>query len=479
MSSRKKKNTITLVSLLAAMALLIVGYALLVDYNKEQEEKEAAKEDEFYVLSNQEEDAFTNIAVTVGDTSFELVYEGDTWYLSGDDEFPLDQTKAGAMADNLESLTSEQLVIESPEDLAEYGLDQPAITVVGTTSFGDTVTIAFGDELAAGSGYYSMVNGEEKVYVLTSTIRSKYDMSMTDLLAVEDTPDIDDTLITGVKVVSDTFPSFTLLYDENNATDYSGQNLYPWYISDVYPENVNADTTAVNDMLTNYTTFSLSSCVDYKKENLGEYGLASPKTALSVWYREEEDADVLEYTLYVGNQNEDGNYYVRPEDSDCTYIMTASNISKKFEVEPFDFVSKYTHLLNIDTVEKLNITIGNQIYTYQIDHTVTTDDEGNETTESKFYVNGTLHEDEQTFRNFYQSIIALSVDGVMPEDAEYESSPVLTLEFVRSKEYGKDVVVSYLPYNDSYYAVEVNGTVNYMIDMREVDELMTSIQQFE
>ena len=106
MSSRKKKNTITLVSLLAAMALLIVGYALLVDYNKEQEEKEAAKEDEFYVLSNQEEDAFTNIAVTVGDTSFELVYEGDTWYLSGDDEFPLDQTKAGAMADNLESVTS-------------------------------------------------------------------------------------------------------------------------------------------------------------------------------------------------------------------------------------------------------------------------------------------------------------------------------------------------------------------------------------
>ncbi|MBE5962471.1 MAG: DUF4340 domain-containing protein [Lachnospiraceae bacterium] len=479
MTGRKKKNLISLVSLLVVLMLLIVGYALVADRNKKQEEKEAAKEDTSYILSNQEEDAFSNISVTSGDTAFELVYEGDTWYLSGDDEFPLDQTKAGAMADGLESLSSNQLVIESPEDLSEYGLKDPLITVVGTTTYGDTITIAFGDELAAGNGYYSMVNGEAKVYVLTSTIRDKYDMSMTDLLKVEDTPDIDDTLITGVKVSSDTFPSFTLLYDENNATDHSGQNLYPWYISDVYPQNVNADTTAVNDMLTNYTTFSLSSCVDYKKENLGQYGLSTPKTTLSVWYREEEDGEVLEYTVYVGNQDENGNYYVRPENSDCTYIMTASNINKKFDVNPFDFVSKYTHLLNINTVEELNATMNDQKYSYKIDTTMTTDDAGTETTENTFYVNGTLYEEEQTFRNFYQSIIALSVDGVMPEGASYQDNPVLTLEFVRSEEYGGNVTVRYLPYNDSYYAVEVNGIVTYMIDMRKVDDMILSIQEFE
>ncbi len=61
--------------------------------------------------------------------SFEMERHGKDWDLSGNDAGRIDPDKIKTLLDSLASLHIDKFVIDAPTDLAEYGLDKPALTL--------------------------------------------------------------------------------------------------------------------------------------------------------------------------------------------------------------------------------------------------------------------------------------------------------------------------------------------------------------
>lgn len=480
--NKKRKNALTLIAMLGLLVVMLGAYGLLLQHNKDVENLSEEEEETQIPLNEMEESEIKELQVLNESTEFTLINKDELWSLKEEEAFPVDQDVASNLASRMASLQATKEVIENAEDLSEYGLDSPEITVTIKKSDDSIMTMSIGDQLTTGNGYYASINNGTTVYVVEALVRNTFVTKKNDLMLIEDLPSISTELITGVKVTSNQFSNFTLMHDENNKDDYSGSSLYPWYITGYYKENANADLTAANQLLTNYTSLSFKEGVDYKKENLDQYGLKTPETSLTIWYREEEGGEVKDLTLYLGNQNDQGEYYVRVEGSDCTYTMASSMVSTLFDIDVYSMTAKSTNLISIDSITNFTVNTGSISHMYTVDQEVSSDSEGKETTTDIFAVDGVVYEDDTSFRSFYQNLIGLSIDGVLPEDATVESDPVLRISWQLKEEKAngeKTYTVEYLPYNNDSYAVRTNDKLLFTISKEKVAAAIEAIKEFE
>lgn len=480
--NKKRKNTLTLIAMLGLLVVMIGAYGLLLQHNKDVENTSDEEEEAQIPLNEIEESEIKELQVLNETTEFTLINKDEMWSLKEEEAFPVDQNTASNLASRMASLQATKEVIENANDLAEYGLDSPEITVTIKKSDDSTMTLSIGDQLTTGNDYYATINNETTVYVVEALVRNTFITEKNDLMQIEELPSINTELITGVKVTSNQFSNFTLIYDENNKDDYSGSSLYPWYITGHYKENANADLTAVNQLLTNYTSLSFKEGVDYKKENLDQYGLKTPENALTIWYREEEGGEVKDLTLYLGNQNDQGEYYVRLEGSDSTYTMASSTVSALFDVDVYSITAKSTNLISIDSITNFTVNTGSISHMYTVEQEVSTDSEGKETTTDIFAVDGVVYKDDTNFRSFYQNLIGLTIEGILPEDATIKEDPVLRISWQLKEEKAngeKTYTVEYLPYDNDSYAVRTNDKLLFTISKEKVAAAIKAIKEFE
>lgn len=480
--NKKRKNTLTLIAMLGLLVVMIGAYGLLLQHNKDVENTSDEEEEAQIPLNEIEESEIKELQVLNETTEFTLINKDEMWSLKEEEAFPVDQNTASNLASRMASLQATKEVIENANDLAEYGLDSPEITVTIKKSDDSTMTLSIGDQLTTGNDYYATINNETTVYVVEALVRNTFITEKNDLMQIEDLPSIKTELITGVKVTSNQFSNFTLMYDENNKDDYSGSSLYPWYITGHYKENANADLTAVNQLLTNYTSLSFKEGVDYKKENLDQYGLKTPENALTIWYREEEGGEVKDLTLYLGNQNDQGEYYVRLEGFDSTYTIASSTVSALFDVDVYSITAKSTNLISIDSITNFTVNTGSISHMYTVEQEVSTDSEGKETTTDIFAVDGVVYEDDTNFRSFYQNLIGLTIEGILPEDATIKEDPVLRISWQLKEEKAngeKTYTVEYLPYDNDSYAVRTNDKLLFTISKEKVAAAIMAIKEFE
>ena len=58
----------------------------------------------------------------------------------------------------------------TPEQMAEYGLDDPQAYWILTTTTGEVYQVNVGDILVTAGGYYVALDGRETVYILSTTL---------------------------------------------------------------------------------------------------------------------------------------------------------------------------------------------------------------------------------------------------------------------------------------------------------------------
>ena len=474
MNKKKKNNTLTIIFLLLILILAGISYGMLKSHNdkieKEKEQEDA--EDSKVVLNDFEADSIVNISVTSTDGNFVFVKEEDTWVLQGEEDYPLSQSKLSSMAAGIAKLSAECLVVENAEDLSEYGLDQPSILVKAVTIEGKEYSLQIGDKLATDTDYYGIVANEDTVYVIPMATRTKYVVTKDDLFDIESSPSITADNIREVKVTSEAFGDLHMVYDKNNPIDYSGTGTYPWYIKDTYVNPINMDNTMTGEILSNYTVFSFSKGIDYKVENQKNYGLTAPSATVFVRYLSTEGEE-KSYTLRIGNTDSEGNYYVSPDGSNRTYLMTKDSVDKKINIEDKDsYLSKFTHMVNILNIEKVSVSAAGKNKVYEIKRTDATDSDGNTTTTETFYIDG-VEADETEFRTTYQQIIGLKMAEPLKEVVHISGDAVLTLTFTEAD--GEELIVEYHPYSDDRYTVTVNGKTSALADKTEIDTFAETI----
>lgn len=160
----RKKQWIILV---IALAAIVAASAGLKGYQKKQDQKAAQQEEDEKVYALQfTSDDVTGISYEYSGETLEFTKTDDTWSCNADPTVQIDADKMKTMLSSLGSMTADSTV-ENPEDVSEYGIDQPTQQVTLNFSDGSEKTLTFGTENEIVGGTYVQVSGDDNCMDVT------------------------------------------------------------------------------------------------------------------------------------------------------------------------------------------------------------------------------------------------------------------------------------------------------------------------
>ena len=293
--SMRKKNKGILI-LLAVLILLVAVYFGLRTWNAQQEEK-AQEEQEaatVHVTDTSAED-IVSLKFNVGNGGLEFSKEDDQWYYTPDKDFPLQQSYPEDMAETVGSITAGRELTDG-DSIDAYVLDEPAYTIEYTDADGNTTELLFGD--MTGDDYYVMLNGNDTVYTVNSSVIDPFNYTLDDMARLDDYPSIGSGNL--VKEV---------ITQNGETTTYDSED-----------EDQAEDIAAVAGGL---GAVSLSEAADYsvEDEDLDVYGLdEDSRITVEATYTQDDEEHL--FTLYIGNEDGSGNRYVMLNDSRIVYLIS-------------------------------------------------------------------------------------------------------------------------------------------------------------
>ena len=171
---KQKKQMIVLVILLI---LLILAYAGVHFYSKKQEEKESAKaEAEKIRATDMEVSDITQFSYVLDGTTLSFTKNGTEWTYDGDQSIDIDESALETLLKKSAAITATDEVTEY-DNLADFGLDNPANTVTLKTDAGLT-TIYIGSQNEITSEYYLKTGDSDTIYVVDSATATCFDKAV-------------------------------------------------------------------------------------------------------------------------------------------------------------------------------------------------------------------------------------------------------------------------------------------------------------
>lgn len=177
-----KKQKIQMCILLAVCGLCVGGYFAISRH--EFEIKEELSE---VLVTDFNKDDVTGLTVS-GDYELKLVKGDDgVWKEESIPEKAIKQESVNMLLSEIDNITTSETVIEAPEDLSQYGLDEPFRTITAELSDGTSVTICAGAKSDLLSKYYVKTEGGESVYMVDSYIVEDFAKTPEELVEEETT----------------------------------------------------------------------------------------------------------------------------------------------------------------------------------------------------------------------------------------------------------------------------------------------------
>ena len=243
-----------------------------------------------------------------------------------------------------------------------------------------------------------------------------------------------------------------------------------WEITNPYDEIATVNTENMYEMFGVLVNFDLSNGVDASD---ADTGLDTTQTYFTVDFvntvnddtaRETEDADATA-TILIGNTDDNGDYYACVKGyEDAVYLLSKESVNSLLELKPFNLLLKIPALVNIDTLDSVDMTIGKKTYTMKLDDV-----------DYKF---GKKTVKKEKFTELYQALQSVMLDSDIEEAKDaVEKEEVLAVTFHRNTEEAPEVTLKYYTYDDTYDSVEINGTERFLVKAEDVDALVKQIKK--
>lgn len=386
---KKKKKLIGLLTALVVLILLTAAYFCLKNYNKEQE-AESETEDTSVAVTSIEESDITGLTYILDKEKLEFKKENNSWYYTDDKNFPVDQDKVKTLLDNFKDIKAVR-DLGQLENLDDYGLKEPSNTVTVISNNGVETVFYIGNENETTGDYYMYMNNPEHIYTVSSTFANAFNGKLYDLVVDSSFPSITSNTI--IKAVVDQT-------DNQLTLESSRDDSATWSVKDSKNKKKEADGTKSNQLLSNVTSLNFKDYIDYDCKNLDQYGLKDPSAVITLDYTVTHEAEsssepgsepasepaselgtepgsetasapgsesasepgtktteaddvqteesesetqstklvteVKQVILQIGNQTEDGDYYVKTSDNNEVHTMSADALKPWLEAQYSD-----------------------------------------------------------------------------------------------------------------------------------------------
>lgn len=318
------KQTKTLAALAAALVVCGGAYAALRVWN----DRQAQIDDTVYVTQLSD---LTGLSLTNGQGELSFTKAEDVWQYDGDDAFPADQEAVEDLAEQIGSLAAIR-VIDDPEDLSAYGLDEPALQATVTAGDGTAVTLLLGD--VSDSYCYAKRTDSDTVYTVSTDLPENLEsLELLDLAAIPDFPDLGTdtissltwesggTTLTLTKTETAGTESGDSSADASSSSESAEETEPAW---DVNGTAIPSDNSAFTSLMDQISSLAFDACYDYKGEAeiLSACGLNTPVGVLTVTYGEGETL-----TLTIGALDGTGDsYYAQLSGDPAVYLLSADSV---------------------------------------------------------------------------------------------------------------------------------------------------------
>ncbi len=162
-----KKKKVQLIILCVIFLVVVLAFIALKMYQKnitDEVQEEAAS----YQVLNTDVSEVTGIGIITEEGTTDLIREDGTWKCLEDESVEIDSSLVESFLENICLITSDTR-IENVEDMQQYGLDEPTVSV--TIQWDNNMyTIKLGDYNSMITSYYISINDEKIVYTADSSI---------------------------------------------------------------------------------------------------------------------------------------------------------------------------------------------------------------------------------------------------------------------------------------------------------------------
>lgn len=455
-----------------SMLALVLAFVILIGsyfYIKNKPQKEETS-DEPSVTSEQlldvEKDKIVKMVLTskAGEISFEK--KGDKWTATGSNA-NIDQNTVDSIASSFVELSSEKLIEENPADLSKYGLKEPEVTAKAILQSGEEKIVYLGNKTPTGSSYYLMVKGVSKVYTVESRFGTNFSYKLDELKDKTFAASIDVTKINYFKVTPSQGKVVEIKANEQSeeAQQY-GINVFN--LVQPYKQQFSVETTKFEEVIKVIPEIGITDIVEDEAKNLSKYGLDKPKFDVIA-----TDTDKKTFHILIGNDASDTLTYFKLADGKAVYTTSKEQLSK-FNVDPFSLISRFSNIVNIDDVDRIEIAAKDKKYDITLSRKLTkkAEKEGEKDEYETTYKVNDKEIKEEDFKKYYQVVIGLLVDA--ESEKAVSGSPEVTTTFYLNKGDKKQQVVQYIPYDNNFYAVLKNGATEFVIAKDKVNAMLNA-----
>ena len=429
------RNAIILVVI---VALLGCAYYFL-NRSKNTGDNTDTSTDDIIKILDYTTDNIKSVTLKNSEGTFVIVKKDTNWVLSSPTDFTADSSVMSGIVINAATVIADKVIEENAADLAQYGLDKP-VDIMVSLNDGKEKTLQIGNLTPTKGSYYVKLKDSSKIYTVSTYTAEQLLVKRNDMK--------DKVLFT---IKSEDIIAFSMDRKGGNVFKSKKTSESEW--SMLEPIQGSTNTSALGPMLDAITQTGVSKYIEEKPSDLNKYGLGNPS------YVFEFETSSQKYKLLMGSEETKGSQiYAMLEGRN--EVFTIDETAYNFIDKPLkEIIDVFAYIVNIDQVNKIELTMDGKTTTMGLD--VFKDAEGkSDSDKDKFTVNGKDasmkdKDDKQPFRNFYQSLIGISLDEIDPGVVPAGTPEVSITYYLKSAP--GTMKVDFISKDADYYYVMRNG----------------------
>ena len=330
----------------AALFLVFLALGAYVYFTEYRGQEQRQKQEESKKKAFQVEDKdISEISLIYPDRTLSAVKKGDKqWTMTSPAGMEADSDEWQLLASNIPRIEREDTVAQNAQDLAPYGLKEPAVKVSAKTKDGKAVEIQFGSENPRKTFTYAKFPSSNDVFLTASNWEKTFTKTVSDLRnkkVLEFEPDD----IDNVRVMEGT---------KELEVQKSGEN---WQLKK--PIDTKADNGDISTFISSIRFARVASFPD-PPVDAKTAGLDQPAIKITL-HDGKAKADRL---LLIGKTAQADKYYARDGARDAVFIVD-KEIPEKAKRPLFEWRDKSLVKLDRDKTDKIEIQHGSDMIAMQ------------------------------------------------------------------------------------------------------------------